>query len=168
MVAGKFDAAFHRLHGSLGKSSSIFIAPDLVPLSSIAYEAPALVRLVTAAEIATLAPDSRALPANLRDDAGRWRRALTLLAVSTEIGTSELLGGFDQGSFTDKEPAWWVDAAYRLTAVHPDNELFGRPFRLSDDGAALACTMRGETQQPLIFGATPSPFAALEAVGAAP
>jgi hypothetical protein len=153
-----FDAEFGRLRGELGERSSIFIAPDTVSLASIAYESIALAGFLTSAEIVALAPESRPLPANIRDDAGRWRGVLDSLAVSTVIGTGELLVGFDKGLFFTNEPAWWVEAAQRLTSIHPHKELFGRPFWLSDDGRALTCRTPRETDRPLVFGEAPSVF----------
>lgn len=159
-LRGRFDEAFSRLRGELGKNAFIFIAPNTVPLESIAYESVALAGFLAPAEIVVPAPGCQALPTNIRDDAGRWRGVLDSLAVSTVIGTGELLTGFDKGLFSGNEPAWWVEAAYRLTGIHPHKELFGRSFWLSNDGRGLTCRMQGKTDRPLVFGEAPSIFAA--------
>jgi hypothetical protein len=156
----RFDGAFRRMRGELGKNATVFIAPDTVPLASIAYEDVALAGFLGPAEIVALAPDCQALPADIRDDAGRWRGVLGSLAVSTVIKTGELLIGFDKGLFFGNEPAWWVEAAQRVTANHVHEELFERAFWLSDDGRALACRKQGATDRPLVFGEALSAFAA--------
>jgi hypothetical protein len=154
-----FDAALGRVRRELGGHAAILIRPDLVPLASLSYEDAALAGFLAPGDIVTLAPGRCALPESSRDKAGRWRTVLDALAVSTVIGTAELLDGFDNGLFAAKEPQWWVDPAHRLTSHHPDEDLFGRPCWLSEDGRALTCRRHGETDRPLVFGDAPSPFA---------
>jgi hypothetical protein len=159
-LRGRFDGAFCRVRSKLGERAVTRIGPDLVPLTAIAYEDRVLAGLLEPSDIIALAPQSDALPESIRDVAGRWRNVLDALAVSTVIGTTELLSGFDGGLFAAKDPLWWVEAAGRLTEFHTQNELFGRPFWLSDDGRALACRQPGETDRPLVLGERPSAFAA--------
>lgn len=156
----RFDEAFRRMRVEVGKSAEIFIEPDMVPLALIAYESVELTGFIAPAEIVALAPQCRALPIEARDNAGRWRAVLNCLAVSAVIGTGDLLDGFDQELFTAKDPTWWVEAAERLTKHHPQAGLFGRRFWLAKDRSALACKPRAATDRPLVFGETPSAFAA--------
>jgi Domain of unknown function (DUF3883) len=156
----KFDGAFRRARAEIAESAKIFLKPDSVPLELIAYESVELAGFIAPAEIVALAPRCRALPIEVRDKAGRWRAVLNCFTVSAVIGTADLLDGFDQELFAAKDPAWWVEAADRLTKHHPQAGLFGRRFWLAEDRSALACQPRAATDRPLVFGEAPSAFAA--------
>jgi hypothetical protein len=159
-LRARFDAALRRVRSELGRRALIRIGPDLVPLVAIAYEERTLTGLLASSDVTMLAPPgSHALPDSVRDNAGRWRNALSALGVSKVIGTAGLLSGFDRALFAEKDPLWWVEAAGRLTGSHARRELFGRPFWLSDDGRALTCQRMGQSDCPLVFGERPSAFA---------
>ena len=94
-----------------------------IALTNVAYEQEALSGLLTPADVEALSSGARALPQKGRDADDRWRIVLNLLDVSKIAGTTELLAGFDHGLFITKDTRWWVDAADRLTGIHPDDEL---------------------------------------------
>src|SRR6266567_3551854 len=71
-----------------------------------------------------------------------------------------MLRGFDDTLFADKAAGWWVDAGVLLVTNHPDEELFERPFLLTDDQHALLCKPVGKTERPIVFEASLSAFAA--------
>jgi hypothetical protein len=91
--------------------------------------------------------------------AGRWRMVLDQVAVSAVLGTTELLAGFEKSLFHDKPAAWWVSAADRIAAHHPEAGILGAPFWLTADSRAIARRKEGETSRPIVFGDAASRFA---------
>jgi hypothetical protein len=79
-------------------------------------------------DLELLQPSRKAIPAEVRDRDGRWREVLNRLNVSEVVGTAQLLEGFSANVFDDKQVEWWVEVAARITANHPDAEIFGVPF----------------------------------------
>jgi len=160
-LRGQFDAAFERVRKEVGTSGLIAVGQEHVRLSDLAFEDESLDGLLAAADIEALIRESRALPADVRDGRGRWREVLQELEVATKVGTAELLDGFTRGLFAGKDPVWWVEAAQLLTANHPaDDELFGVPYWLSDDGRPVPCQREGDTARPLVVGHAISAFSA--------
>jgi len=77
------------------------------------------------------------------------------------LGTGELLEGFEKNLFVEKDPGWWVNAAYLLIENHYNiNDLYKRPFWLSDDLRLLPCQKSTDTSIPLVFGDAISSFSA--------
>ena len=160
-LRGQFDAAFERVRNEVGTSGLIAVGQEHVRLSDLAYEDESLNGLLAAADIEALIRESRALPTDVRDGRGRWREVLQELEVATKVGTAELLDGFTRGLFAGKDPVWWVEAAQLLTANHPaDDELFGVPYWLNDDGRPVPCQREDDTARPLVVGHAISAFSA--------
>jgi hypothetical protein len=163
----KFGSAFQSMRAGLARSGALALGAETVALCDLAYEHEDLADLLTPTDIEVLAPGARALSTGVRDANERWRAVLDQLGVSRVVGTNELLSGFDKGVFAEKLPGWWVEAGARLVACHPDEELFGPPFLLSEEGTALNCQPSGATQRPIVFGAPTSAFGALGTAEAA-
>jgi hypothetical protein len=155
-----FETGFERVRTTLAESATVSVGSKAVELTEISYEVPELSGLLTAADIAAMAPEKYALPEASRDQAGRWRLVLDTIDVSEVIDTTRLLAGFTGGLFAQKEPAWWVCAAECLTGYHYDDELFGVPFWLTDEGTPVSCAVADSSSRRLVFGAPISPFAA--------
>ena len=157
----QFGTALERVRKLLCESGSIMIGRECVPLSAIVYEADSLIGLLSPKDLEVLVRGCRALPTDVRDDAGRWREVLDELAVATRADTTELLEGFTRGLFAEKDANWWADAALRLTANHPvEDDLFDVPFWLTDELRAVPCQPKGETARPLVAGDSSSAFSA--------
>ena len=149
----QFGTALERVREELRASGAIVIGRGRVPLSALAYEAKSLMGLLSPKDLEALVRGRRALPTDVRDDAGRWREALDELAVATRADTAELLEGFARGLFAENDAHWWVEAALRLTANHPaEDELFDVPYWLTDEFRAVPCQPKGETARPLVAG----------------
>jgi len=159
-VRTRFASAFENSREWLRQHAKLRISEVATPFAKLSYEAATLAGLLSAGDVEQIAAGTRAVANDVRDEAGRWRSVLDTLAVSTVIGTDELLDALETESFTDKGPRWWVTAAARLMGHHADEELFGRRFLLSDEHAAVSCNTEDETDRPLVFEASPSAFAA--------
>ena len=160
-LRNRFGIALERVRQAVRTNGSIAVGPARVPLSATAYEARSMVGLLTPADLQALVRGSRAFPTDVRDDANRWREVLDELEVATRVGTAELLDGFARGLFAGKEPPWWVEAAFRLTANHSaEDELFGARYWLTDDRRPVPCQPKGETACPLVAGDPISGFSA--------
>jgi hypothetical protein len=157
-LRGSFAAAFKIARDRIGREAKVCLDAGYARLENVAYESKALSGLLTDTDIESLIEGVRALPNSARDVHERWRAALDDIGVSTRVGTKELLLGFVQQQFQNKAPAWWVKAARILVEIHADEELFGAPFWLSDDGRGLACLRNGETARPLVLGGEVSAF----------
>lgn len=157
----RFRTVLERVRKEIGTKGVIGVGHECVPLCDLAYEAKSLSGLLTPDDLQTMVRDGRALPTDVRDDAGRWREVLDELDVSTKIDTAELLDGFAGGLFAGKDVPWWVEASYRLTLSHANkNELFGVPFWLTDDGRPVPCRPKADTARPLVVGDPISRFSA--------
>ena len=160
-LRGQFDAAFERVRNEVGATGLVAVVQEHVPLSNLAYEDESLSGLLAAADIESLVQESRALPTDVRDERGRWREVLQELEVAAKVETAELLDGFTRGLFAGKDPVWWVEASQRLTANHPaDDDLFGIPYWLTDDGRPVPCQREADTARPLVVGDAISDFSA--------
>ena len=157
----QFGTALERVRKALCASGSIIIGRGRVSLSALVYEAKSLMGLLSPKDLEVLVRGRRALPTDVRDDAGRWREVLDELAVATRADTAELLKGFARGLFAENDAHWWVDAALRLTANHPaEDGLFDVPYWLTDELRAVPCQPKGETARPLVAGDPSSAFSA--------
>jgi hypothetical protein len=154
----EFAEAFLRVRNKLAASGTIAMGDALVPIAQTAYEDARLGDLLTTEDIEALAPGRKAVLPDARDSEGRWREVLNELNVSAVIGTSELLEAFTQFKFTSKPVAWWIDAAQKLTLLHPAAGIFGVPFLRAVDGRAIACAPNGQTARPLVFAPHVSRF----------
>ena len=157
----RFASGWERIWNAVRANGHIAIGRERVSLSATAYEAGSLTGLLTPDDLEALLPGRRALPARVRDDAGRWRKALDHLKIAAKVDTAELLDGFSRGLFSAKDPSWWVDAALCLTTNHPaKDELLGVPCWLTDELRPAPAKPKGETARPLVAGEPPSAFSA--------
>lgn len=157
-LRSSFAKSFEAVRVWLGQRAAVLIDGTPVTLSEIAYEKVGLSDLLTDADIGALTEGSRALPRDVRDDTGRWRKVLDEIGVCATIGTTELLEGFRRSLFQRKSPSWWVKAARLLVETHADDGLFDVPFWLTDEGRAVVCKHKGKTAKPLVLGGEFSPF----------
>lgn len=159
-LRGCFSSAFVRVRDWLGQSAVLALPGTLSTLASVVYENEVLSGLLNEEDVERMVIDRHALHAAVRDDAGRWRQVMNALNISTVIGTNELLEALMTGVFDDKPIEWWVEIGARLVFHHPDGDLFGKAFLLSDRNTAVACKAKDVTDRPLVFDAEPSAFAA--------
>lgn len=153
-----FDEMLELTRRAVAASGQVLVDGELVGLDTIAYESDSLEGLLADVDLRQLIPGASPLTDNARDDVGRWRPVLQALGVSTVVGTSELVSGFEARVFADKELDWWIEAAARLTAYHPDQEIFGIPCWRTDQNAPAACLEKGSTARPLLIGEPLSDF----------
>jgi hypothetical protein len=157
-LRGAFAASFAQARQVLGERSSVLLPTGSVPLLQVSYEEECLTPLLENADIEALAANTRALSHSVRDSAGRWRLVLDEIGVCAVVETGDVLEGFAVNLFSLKSPPWWVAAATILVENHPDDDLFEKPYWLSDDGRALPCRHR-HTGRPLVLSGEPSQFA---------
>jgi hypothetical protein len=78
------------------------------------------------------------LPSNMRDSGGRWREVLDAIAVSPQIGLSDLLKHCNADGFIDKSPTWLLDLALRCVELSDDWGLLDSRWVPLADGARTA------------------------------
>ena len=125
-----------------------------------AYEKSSLTALLTTNDIELLAPGRKAILPEVRDEADRWRKVLTDLAVSEEIGTGHVLKGFERIFFLTADPsAGVVQAAHRVMSRHlSTTDIFGVPLLRASDGTRRACAQKETTSRSLVFSGEVSQF----------
>lgn len=155
----RFATAFQTVREWLGQKANVALHALNVELNQIVYEDETLSGLLHEADLERIAAELNALPTSVRDEEGRWRDVISALDVSTCIGTDELLQALDDGLFCNNDAQWWVEAGARLVDHHPDADLLGRTFLISDCDAFLTCTAKDKSDNPLVFEAEPSAFA---------
>jgi hypothetical protein len=154
----EFSEAFKRTREDLAKAQ-VLMNGILVPIAETSYEDDNLSELLSEADVEALWVGTKAITLDIRDEAGRWRLVLNELGASRTVGFDELLRGMAEGLFAARPVDWWVEAGAKITAIHPDEKIFGAPFLLSTDGQPLACARQGTTARPLVFGEAISSFA---------
>lgn len=159
-VRARFAASLEAAREWLRQHGKLLLNGVPTPLAELSYEDETLAGFLSPGDVETIATQTRAVGDTVRDHAGRWRSVLDTLAVSTVVDTDDLLDALEQGTFADKKAEWWVAAAARLVEHHPDDQLFGRAFLLSEEYGSVSCHPAGETDRPLVFDAAPSAFAA--------
>lgn len=154
----EFSEAFKRTRKDIAKAQ-VLMNGVLVPIAETSYEDDNLSDLLSEVDVEALWVGTKAITFDVRDEAGRWRLVLNELGVSRTVGFDELLRGMAEGLFAHRPVVWWVEAGAKITAIHPDEKIFGAPFLLSTDGQPLACARQGTTSRPLVFGDAISSFA---------
>lgn len=155
-----FSSALKGVRDWLGQAAVLALPGAMSALADVAYEDEALSGLLKEEDVERMAEDRHALHADVRDKVGRWRQVMDALDVSTVLGTDELIEALGSGMFVEKPAEWWTEVGSRLVAHHPDEELFGKAFLLSDRNAVVACDAKNDTHRPLVFDAAPSAFVA--------
>lgn len=158
-IGKTFASAFDAARNWLGERAVVQLPQGKVPLSSLVYEEHVLANLLFEQDIEQMAGDVKALHRSVRDDSGRWRDVMQTLNESGAIGTGDLLCALEQGVFSHKPPAWWVEAGKVLVDHHPDVDLFQKPFLLSEDGEPVGCKEADSTARLLVLDASTSLFA---------
>ena len=153
-----FAAAFQQARAELG-TRSILVDGQMIALDELAYESSALEGFLGDDDVRRLAEKATPLSGGLRDPAGRWRRVLDAIGISTIVGVDDLASGFDDSRFGDRDVDWWVGAADRLTRSLGIAALKGTRFWLTDQLSPASVAAKGETARPLLIGEPLSDFA---------
>ena len=154
-----FDAAFANARQQIAQRALVPAGSCSRPLASFAYEASPFTGLLDNIDLDRLTGGAPALRNALRDEASRWRSALTSLAVGVKVGTPELLAGFAAGHFEEKSASWWVRAAGALIACAQPAELIAAPIWLTRDLSAVSCGAGGSRHSTLVLNTGESDFA---------
>lgn len=154
-----FSSSFKNVRNWLSQIAVIALPKAKPALSDIVYEDKTLSGLLKEEDLELIANNKHALHMDVRDNAERWKQVMDALAVSTRLGTNELLKALNNGTFLAKEATWWVEAGSRLVTHHPSSNLLGRPFLLSDQNSTVPCETKDNTARPMVFDVAPSSFA---------
>jgi hypothetical protein len=115
-----------------------------VRLSDLAFEAPELTEVLTAADVEAIRPGTVCLPKHARDSDERWRSVLLEMFDAAELHVAEALRLLDLDASPGKAPEWFVQFTAIAIANGEGEGLFARPSVLLASGERTTPCEGGE------------------------
>lgn len=147
-----FAASFALGRTAFGEAAVLVSNGVPVSLSDTTYETLELAGLLEPADLASLSDSRESIEALHRDPDNRWRKVVAELGLGLAVTPEMVIQGFERAVFAAKPPAWWAQAAEKLTACLAPSAIFGTALWLRADGTPIPCRPKDSTDAKIVFG----------------
>jgi len=153
----RFLSAAETVYARLSGRTELRVGVKGYRLDEIGYEVAALDGLFEDADYPCLATGKIGVPANQRDNAGRWRDVLDTLGLSTKITIPDaLLACGNPDAYLTKTANWFLDLVSRSIKSGYGSSLYSVPCLLTCDGTRVCAFPKQTDYTSLLVAKAPA------------